>query len=116
MNTVDASIIILNVAAYGSLAAGLVQIQRQRISKQIEILEAFPLLEANLRKAFPKLPAGFTWREGISLAKGLGLELRWDEIDNALSSYEAHKYGGRAMPDSSPREVMKLAGMLGRYT
>lgn len=108
----DTGVIILNLVAYGSLAAGLVQRQSP---KQIEELGVFPLLESTFRRAFPDLPSGFTWREGIALAKGLGFELHWNEVDEAIASYEAYRYGGSPMSDPSPPELIRLAEMLERY-
>jgi hypothetical protein len=107
-------LVVLNVAAYGSLAAGLMQTRRQRSSGEAEISGAFPLLARSLRKALPELPAGFTWRQGISAAKGLELKLRWDEIDKAVAEYEAYRYGGRPAPEPSQPEVMRLVEALKR--
>jgi hypothetical protein len=108
-------LVVLNVAAYGSLATGVLQARRQRNSGETDAAGAFPLLAVSLRKAFPELPTGFTWREGISVAKGLGLNLRWDEIDRALEEYEAFRYGGRPAPQQLQPEVMRLVEMLRRH-
>ncbi len=107
-------LVVLNVAAYGSLAAGLMQTRRQRSSRGVDVSGAFPLLALTLRKAVPELPAGFTWRQGISAAKGLELNLRWDEIDKAVGEYEAYRYGGRPAPEASQPEVMRLVEALRR--
>jgi hypothetical protein len=108
-------LIVLNVAAYGSLATGVMQARRQRSSSEIDAVGTFPLLAVSLRRAFPELPVGFTWREAVSLAKGLGLKLRWDEIDRALGEYEAYRYGGRPAPQQLQPEVMRLVGALRRH-
>jgi hypothetical protein len=107
-------LVVLNVVAYGSLATGVMQARRQRNSGEADAAGAFPLLAVSLREAFPELTLGFTWREGISLAKGLGLNLRWDEIDRALEEWEAYRYGGRPAPEGPQPEVVRLAEALRR--
>ena len=56
----------LNAAAYFSLAAGLVQWRRQRLTLPVGSVAAFQLLERSLERAFPDIKEGFTWREAIS--------------------------------------------------
>ena len=106
--------IILNVAVYVSLGAGLLQLRRQRPPSASDTQSAFRLLASGLRRAFPDLPTGFTLREGLSRARLAGLNLRWDEIDQGLADYEAYRYGDGSAPDLPQSELMKLVRMLWR--
>lgn len=107
------SLIFLNVAAYGSLVAALAVWRRRRVPKPADARAAFRLLETALKRAFPDLPDGFTWREGMDMAKKKGLDVSWEEIDETLRSYEAYRYGGSPSLEPMLPEVLKLVKALG---
>ena len=69
---------------------------------------AFGLLEAALKKTFPGLPEGFTWREGMAEARRKRLDLNWEELDRELNDYEAYRYGSGLAPAASQPELLKL--------
>ena len=73
--------------------------------------DLFRQLEASLKRRFPDLPPGFTWREGLACARRLDLRLDWAEIDAAADRYEAFRYGG-AKPEPPDTEVIKLVRSL----
>jgi hypothetical protein len=107
------SLLLLNAAAYGSLAVALAVWRARRGAMPADTRAAFGLLESALRHAFPDLPEGFTWREGLGMAKTKGLDIRWDEIDESLRRYEAYRYG-QGPPLEPPRpEMLKLVKALG---
>ncbi len=106
--------VALNVAVYISLGAALLQLSRQRIPSPPDGRGAFTLLGSSLRRAFPDLPQGFTLREGLSRARLVGLDMRWDEIDRTLADYEAYRYGGGPAPNLPQSELMRLVKVLWR--
>ena len=108
-------IVLLNLAAYSSLGVGLLQLSRQRGAHGKDPNELFPLLAVTLRRAFPDLPASFTWREGMSRARAAGLQLRWDEIDATMTAYESYRYGGGPAPGPFQPETTRLLDALRGY-
>ena len=105
-------LLALNAAVYLSLVAGLIARRRPPTPASEDIRSAFVLLDGALRKAFPDLPEGFTWREGMTKAKKKGLQLDWKELDKTLRSYEAYRYGGADEPKSSQSELLRLVRAL----
>ena len=101
----------LNAAIYSSLVAALVFRHRAPVGANLDSVALFRLLESSLRRKFPDLPAGFTWREGISKAQSLQLSLDWGAIDAAVERYEAFRYGGAAR-EPAPAEMLKLVRSL----
>jgi len=109
-------LLALNVAAFASLAVGLAFWLKERPSggSPRDVAAAFGMLELALRKAFPDLPQGFTWREGIAEARKRGVRLNWTALDGALRSYEAYRYGQEPAPAASPQpDLLKLLKVLG---
>jgi hypothetical protein len=86
---------LLDAAVYASAIAGVVMLRRP--SRMVEE-GSFRALGDVLRARFPDLPAGFTLREGLAKAREVEPGLDWNEIDQALASYEGYRYGG--LPDS----------------
>jgi hypothetical protein len=106
--------LVLNAAAYASVAAGAVQLRRQRPPKAVDGADAFRLLEVALKRSFPDLPMGFTLREGLARARLSGLDLGWDEIERKVTEYEAFRYGEAQAPALPQTGVMSLVDALWR--
>ncbi|MDA4128606.1 MAG: hypothetical protein OK422_04030 [Thaumarchaeota archaeon] len=102
----------MDIAIYVSLAFGIVRAVRMIQPQVRDTVTAFGFLEKALRKKFPDLPAGFTWREGVERARLLNLKVSWEEIQGALAQYERFRYGGGSKPEPAPAEVVKLARIL----
>ncbi|MGA2664598.1 MAG: hypothetical protein ABSF83_06625 [Nitrososphaerales archaeon] len=114
MDAETAGAIGLNLAAYASLAAALLQWGRQRPPRPTDGPAAFRLLERALRRSFPDLPRGFTLKEGLSKARLDGPALRWEEIDRTVADYEAFRYGDGPAPSLPQPELMRLVKVLWR--
>ena len=109
-------LVVFNVAAYASLVAGLASWLKERPpgGSPRDVAAAFGMLEQALRRAFPDLPEGFTWREGIAEARKKGVRLNWNALDGALRSYEAYRYGQEPAPTAAPQpDLLKLLKVLG---
>jgi hypothetical protein len=106
--------IALNTFAYASLAIGLIQWRRQALPLPADSVTAFGLLETNLRRAFPDINEGFTWREAISRARNLKADIEWDKIEQDLKVYEAYRYGDGPVPPSPGNEFLRLLKTLRR--
>ncbi len=108
-------LIELNVVVYASLLLGAFLTLRVRTPKNLDTETAFRLLERGMRRTFPDLTDGFTWREGIAKARALGLKLGWEGIERSLEGHEAHRYGGEPEPQSPDPELVRLVVALGGY-
>jgi hypothetical protein len=106
--------VILNLAVYASLAAALLQWNRQRIPVPRDARTAFHLLEDALRRSFPDLPQGFTLREGLTRARQADPGLKWEDIDRSLAQYESFRFGDGSTPSLPIPEVMRLVRALRR--
>lgn len=106
--------IALNVLVYASLAVGLVQWRKQRVLLPSDAVQAFQLLETNLKRAFPDITEGFTWREAVSRARNAKPDLEWDKIEQDVNVYEAYRYGGAAAPPVPGNEFTTLLRALRR--
>jgi hypothetical protein len=105
--------ILLNVAVYGALGAGVFAWLRQpRLPNPRSSEEAFAMLEKSLRHAFPDLKDGFTWREALSRLKDLKPDLGWESIDVDRKAYEEYKYGRGPPPGKVGVEFLKLVRFL----
>jgi hypothetical protein len=106
---------VLNVIVYASLVFGLVLWRRGRAPLPTDTKALYKLLEATLGKAFPELPEGFTWREGLRWAKKekRGLMMKWENIDKSIQNYEAFRYGNTPLPDEAHPELLELIRALG---
>ena len=106
--------IALDAAAYASLAVGLVQWRRQRITLPVDSVAAFRQLETSLKRAFPDIDEGFTWREAMGRARTLKKDLEWDKIQGDVDAYEAYRYGGGPVPPAPGNEFLGLLKALRR--
>lgn len=104
----------LNALLYSWLAYQLLGRKLAGKVRAGTVSEAFTILGNELRAAVPGIPSGFTWREGISHAQGLGLDVDWREIRREVDSYEAYRYGGRSEEPGEYGEVLTLARELRR--
>jgi len=105
-------LLFANVLVYSSIIVGLVQWRRRPVSGPVDLNAMFRQLEPALERRFPDLPEGYTIREGLSRARSLGLDLRWEKIENALEGYEAYRYGDGSLPSSAQPELEKLVRRL----
>jgi hypothetical protein len=76
----------------------------------VDTARAFQILEESLKSI--GLPAGFSWGEAVSKAKGLELKVDWTAIKGSLRKYEAYRYGGKQKPEEDGSEILKLASQL----
>lgn len=106
-------LLFANAALYALLILGVFK-RRSTRPEVSGVAEAFRLLESALREKFPEMPAGFTWREAMGRMKGRNPELDWKSLENVLKGYEAYRYGGFELSDTDPREVLRLASVLGK--
>jgi hypothetical protein len=107
-------VLALNAIAYTSAGAGALQLRKQRQTKPVDSLAAFQLFEVSLRRAFPDLKEGFTWREAVSRTRGLTTDLDWVKIGGDLDLYEAYRYGGDPLPPMPGIEFFRLLKALRR--
>ena len=114
MDTETISAIVLVLVVYASLTGAALQWARQRAPRPADSAGAFRLLETALKRSFPDMPQGFTIREGLVRARGAGLALRWEAIDQTLAEYEAYRYGGAPIPGRPPPELVRLVKVLWR--
>jgi len=106
-------LIALNAVVYGSALGGLLR-ARQLAFRPKDTAKSFSLLERSLKKAFPDLPEGFTWREALERLEGTDLKVDWQEVTRALIQYEGWRYGEMIKPSDVDPEVVRLAKELSR--
>lgn len=95
------------------LLAGLQLLgQRRRRLRPRTLPEAFLGLGESLKFAFPDLPVGFTWREGLARARNSAAGVKWQSVERALDAYEGYRYGRKAAESQDYSEVAKLANVL----
>ena len=91
----------------------LFSVLRRRRNQVIisNLVDAFRALETAIKEN-SDLPSGFTWREALRrLRVRQGLDL--GEMETALNSYEAYRYGGLPLSESDYKEVLKAANLMG---
>jgi len=103
----------LDVAIYVSALAGVIR-ARQVAFRPRDPALAFSLLEKSLRKVFPDIPQGFTWREALRRLENLNLDVEWGEVTKALKQYEGWRYGEMVKPEEVNAEVVRIAKELSR--
>lgn len=105
-------LLAFNVVVYATLGFGLVRLRRKGRETPGSVEAAFRQIEAALERRFPDLPEGYTMREGLSRARTLDLDVRWDSIEAALDEYEGHRYGDLPISHPPGPELRKLANDL----
>ena len=108
------SLIGINVVVYALLAIAIIRIRYFSKPEISNTIEAFQFLEVALREKFPDLPEGFTWGDAMSRVKKMNLNVDWGRLETALIDYESYRYGGSQPSSADPREVLRLAGLLGK--
>jgi hypothetical protein len=96
-----------------SAAVGLVLSHRLRPAKVVDIRAAFEVLDRSIERYLPGLPRGYTWGEAFQLLKSRHIDADWTIVEQTLSEYEAHRYGGRPAPTRGQQEIISLALKLG---
>ncbi|MFI5420751.1 MAG: hypothetical protein ACHQ1H_07255 [Nitrososphaerales archaeon] len=102
-------LIAANALIYLGVAAGIVRSRKDRIPSNPTVEDAFRVLERSLARAFPDLPAGYTWGEVMEKIKALHLELDWYEIENTFRKYQDFRYGGIAYKNANVDAILRLA-------
>ncbi len=102
-----------NALLYLVLAFQLLRRGSEGLPRVETMSEAFAVLSAELTKAIPNVPRGFTWREAVQEARRMRLDVDWPKVDRAVEAYEKLRYGGIRV-DSDFREVLVLARRLRR--
>jgi hypothetical protein len=100
--------IALNIIAYASLGLGVDRWNRQRLRLPSDPVAAFSVLEASLRRAFPDIRDGFTWREAITRARSARPELDWTRLEKDVDAYERYRYGDGEAPPAMGGEFLQL--------
>lgn len=108
------SLVAVNVVVYAALLAGILVARKVPAAKALTMTAAFGFLEGSLAQAFPDLGSTFTWKEGLSKARKLRLDVNWGRVDDELHTYEAFRYGGSEEPGPGGYEVTRLAALLRR--
>jgi len=103
-----------NVLVYIMLALGIARSRRGRLPKNPTVEDAFRVLELSLYRAFPDLPAGFTWNEVMEKIRALNLDLDWFEIENTFQKYVDYRYGGIKYRNANVEAILRLAAKLPR--
>ncbi len=106
-------LLFANAALYALLILGMFK-RRGSGLEVSNVAEAFLLLEAALKKKFPDIPVGFTWREAMGRIRGMNPQLDWESLESVLKGYEAYRYGGFELSYANPGEVLRLASVLGK--
>ena len=98
---------------YASAVGGYLR-ARQLAFRPKDPAKSFVLLENSLKKAFPDLPQGFTWREALEQLESTNLKVDWTEVTGALRQYEGWRYGEMVKPGEVDPEVVRLAKELSK--
>ena len=106
MADIDYALVAANCAAYAVLLFQV--LWKGRARPAANIIEAYGSLLAEVKKAVPSLPAGFTWREALDETRKMKLKVDWAKVDGSLAEYEKVRYGGLAPGGSDYIEVINL--------
>ncbi len=110
VDTLDNYLLVgANVVVFSALAAQIALRRRKKVVKAPDITAAFKELQRALETSDLGLPPGYTLREGIGKARGLGLNVEWDSVGRALSAYEGEVYGGKKDQGVEYSEILSLS-------
>jgi len=98
-----------NAALYLLLSYQLIQARRTRTRHAGNLLEAFGVLEEEVKKGMPSLPPGHTWREVVVEAKRRQMHVDWARFGKSMDAYEELRYGGTDGTVTDYLEVLTLA-------
>ena len=105
---------MVDIIIYGAFVAGFLGARRISLPKVQSASIAFSMLETSLKKAFPDLSEGFTWREGVERAMKAEFDVDWRQVEFEVDQYEGYRYGGSELPTRERYEVVRLAAFLKR--
>jgi len=105
-----AGLAVTNVAVYCLISLRVFRSRRRKV-QALNLADAFHALEAALKRSDPELPAGLTWEEALNRVKVKNYNRR--DVEAALESYEAYRFGGLPIGESDFSEVVRVANMLG---
>jgi hypothetical protein len=104
---------VASLALFGTAAAGVILARRLRPENVMDLPAAFEMLDGSIQRYMPGLPKGYTWGEAFQVLRSKNLVADWGSMQETLSAYEAHRYGGRPVPTRGQEEVISLAMKLG---
>jgi hypothetical protein len=103
----EAVLVAVDVGLY--VVLGYQALRNRRGLSSVEgAVQAFSVLEKELRRMVPTIPRGFTWKEAVGEAQKLGVAADWPEVGREVEAYEAFRYGGDREPTEF-RGVLTLA-------
>ena len=104
---------VADMVLVAAAATGVVLSRRLRPEKVTDLRAAFDMLDNSIQRYLPALPNGYTWGEAFQLLRSKNLVADWTRMEETLSEYEAHRYGGMPEPTHGQEEVISLAMKLG---
>jgi hypothetical protein len=116
LSEIDYALIALIVLEYALLPISLVR-SKSKFPENLSLEEAFETLESTIKRKYPELHEGFTWKEAMAKIKSSSQgyrKLDWSEIESTLKKYEEFRYGGLNYPQVNIRSVLKLSRVLER--
>lgn len=104
----------VDAVVYGVLVLQLLGWRASELAITPTATEVFALFGAEIRRAVPSIPPGFTWEEAVEEATRLRLDVDWPKVREAVASYEGYRYGGRDEPRGGYDEIRVLVRELRR--
>ncbi|MEM0117414.1 MAG: hypothetical protein QXV32_03110 [Conexivisphaerales archaeon] len=102
-------LIPLNIISYSSALVALFLLKRKE-QEEASLLDQFRRLnEYMMRRGWKAM----TWREFFQRVESEVTSFDRNEVDTALSFYEAYRYGNREPPKFSSRTISELIKKLG---
>ncbi len=114
LNEIDYALIALIVVEYALVPISLFR-KNTKIPDSLSLEEAFGMLESSIKRKYPGLPGGFSWKEAMARIKSSSRgyqKLDWNDIESTLKKYEAFRYGGLNYPETDIQSVLRLARIL----
>jgi hypothetical protein len=116
LSEIEYALTALIVLEYVLLPISLLR-SKSKFPENLTLEGAFNILESSIKRKYPELPVGFTWREAMAKIRSSSQGYRnldWGEIESTLKKYEAFRYGGSNYPEADIRSVLKLSRVLER--